>query len=437
MILSELVRRGRGERILIVTPRHVLEQMQLEMWTRFALPFVRLDSVGIQRVRQKLPATRNPFTYYKRVIISIDTLKSDQLPRAPAQAAAGTPWSSTSPTTSPTRRRRTTGSPACSRRNTEALILASAHPAQRQAGVLRRADPTARADRRDARTASSSRTRSRRLVIRRHRHSPEVASEVGADWAERKEPQNLLVAASARRTPSRASSTEVWLHPAAGASPYSGDSTAPVPLDAGQGVPVVARPLCSSRSSERIGRLGKHPTATHEREIEALLRPRRTGRKADDTSSAQVRRAARATCRRSASAPSSPSASRDLRRAGRHADVAARAPAGRPRADDEQVGHAARRPDRRRAAGRSSTSFKQASSPIRVLVTGDVASEGVNLHAQCHQLIHYDIPWSLIRIEQRNGRIDRYGQQPAADHHAAAQPVDRDVLRRPAGAAAA
>ena len=65
MILSELVRRGRGERTHIVTPRHVLEQTQHEMWTWFAVPFVRLDSVWTQRVSEangtthsSLPVTR-------------------------------------------------------------------------------------------------------------------------------------------------------------------------------------------------------------------------------------------------------------------------------------------------------------------------------------------------------------------------------------------
>ena len=54
--------------------------------------------------------------------------------------------------------------------------------------------------------------------------------------------------------------------------------------------------------------------------------------------------------------------------------------------------------------------FGLAAATVRLLFTGDIASEGVNLHRQCHHLIHYDLPWSLIRIEQRNGRIDRYGQ---------------------------
>ncbi|CAM5602188.1 hypothetical protein SMICM304S_07264 [Streptomyces microflavus] len=62
--------------------------------------------------------------------------------------------------------------------------------------------------------------------------------------------------------------------------------------------------------------------------------------------------------------------------------------------------------------------FGLKTDPVRILFTGDVASEGVNLHQQCHQLIHYDLPWSLIRIEQRNGRIDRYGQSKAPQFRA-------------------
>jgi hypothetical protein len=77
ILLAELIRRGRGERILVVTPAHVLEQFQRELWTRFSIPLVRLDSTGIQRIQQDIPAGRNPFAYFKRAIISVDTLKSD------------------------------------------------------------------------------------------------------------------------------------------------------------------------------------------------------------------------------------------------------------------------------------------------------------------------------------------------------------------------
>ena len=45
-----------------------------------------------------------------------------------------------------------------------------------------------------------------------------------------------------------------------------------------------------------------------------------------------------------------------------------------------------------------------------VLVSTDTAAEGLNLHEQCHNLIHLELPFNPNRLEQRNGRIDRYGQ---------------------------
>ncbi|HXW08601.1 MAG TPA: DEAD/DEAH box helicase [Vicinamibacterales bacterium] len=45
-----------------------------------------------------------------------------------------------------------------------------------------------------------------------------------------------------------------------------------------------------------------------------------------------------------------------------------------------------------------------------VLLATDAASEGLNLHVRCRVLVHYELPWSASRIEQRAGRVDRLGQ---------------------------
>lgn len=45
-----------------------------------------------------------------------------------------------------------------------------------------------------------------------------------------------------------------------------------------------------------------------------------------------------------------------------------------------------------------------------VLLTTDASAEGVNLHPRCRLIVHAEVPPSARMLEQRNGRLDRYGQ---------------------------
>jgi len=47
----------------------------------------------------------------------------------------------------------------------------------------------------------------------------------------------------------------------------------------------------------------------------------------------------------------------------------------------------------------------------RVLVATDCLSEGINLQEHFTAIIHYDLPWNPNRLEQREGRVDRFGQR--------------------------
>jgi superfamily II DNA or RNA helicase len=50
------------------------------------------------------------------------------------------------------------------------------------------------------------------------------------------------------------------------------------------------------------------------------------------------------------------------------------------------------------------------SDELRVLICTDVLSEGQNLQ-DCHVVVNYDLPWAIIRLIQRAGRVDRIGQK--------------------------
>ena len=68
-----------------------------------------------------------------------------------------------------------------------------------------------------------------------------------------------------------------------------------------------------------------------------------------------------------------------------------------------------------------------------VLVATDCLSEGINLQEKFNACVHYDLPWNPNRLEQREGRVDRYGQfSPkvrAILLYGQDNPVDGAVLR--------
>jgi superfamily II DNA or RNA helicase len=74
---------------------------------------------------------------------------------------------------------------------------------------------------------------------------------------------------------------------------------------------------------------------------------------------------------------------------------------------------------------------------VRVLIATDSAGEGIDLQTHCHRLVNFDIPFNPSRLEQRIGRIDRYGQRETPEiYHFAPESTsttyaaDMDFMRR-------
>jgi SNF2 family DNA or RNA helicase len=72
---------------------------------------------------------------------------------------------------------------------------------------------------------------------------------------------------------------------------------------------------------------------------------------------------------------------------------------------------------------------EMAGSQKRILVATDCLSEGINLQDKFNAVLHYDLPWNPNRLEQRIGRVDRFGQPGWKDKKGQHQnTVDEKVL---------
>ncbi|MFJ7767345.1 SNF2-related protein [Streptomyces sp. NPDC097107] len=431
VLLGELIRRGRGERILVVTPAPVLEQFQHEMWTRFSLPLVRLDSAGIARIERKIPAGRNPFTYYKRVIISMDTLKN---PRRYRPWLEHIHWDAVVIDESHNLINQGSDRRALAdllAERTDALILASATPHNGEmpafTGLIRLLDPMAVED--------PSRPRAEELehlMLRRTKVSAEVAEQLKDHWAPRGGSHPVRCRANALEEEVFRELAEHWLKQRERQA-QAEDRLFPY---------VLLKSFLSSHRAlfatvrQRLTRTGHVLPERHRvtDEPPAGVAPSTP----EAASLLRLLELARAIERAGAGDGVPAAASKlaglvdELRRIGVKAGSPTRAVVFSERRETlDWLGEVLppllgwQAEDDARAAVKVMYSgagisdrvqmeyvdeFARAGSDVRLLLTGDGASEGVNLHRQCHHLIHWDLPWSLIRVEQRNGRIDRYGQ---------------------------
>jgi len=403
LILAELIRRGRGERILVVTPQQILEQFQQELWTRFSIPLIRLDSIGIERIQREIPAGRNPFTYYKRIIISVDTLKNQGRYGHHLDAMD---WDAVVIDESHNLiGERTLRNELAKRlaRRTDALLLASATPhngdGRSFAELISMLDEAAIADPRNYEPKDIE-----HLYIRRTKASPEVTDEIRGQWPDRGPSVPVPCPATPGEEAVFAELTRTWLQP----------QQLEARKDRLFAYTLLKAFLSSHRALATTAAKRRQNTAD-QAESEALTTLVSLAQKITNDDSAKLaalvaklkkisigpRSAARAVVF-SESVPTLEWLHQVL--PGRLGLTAST----RDEPGQVDLMHGAFSDTRQQEIVER---FSLADSPVRVLLTGDVASEGVNMHRQCHHLIHYDLPWSLIRIEQRNGRIDRYGQQ--------------------------
>jgi len=414
MLATELDIRGRGRRILVVTQTSMPTQFQKEWWSRFTIPLVRLDSAGIQRIRNNIPSGHNPFNYYDKTIISMDTLKGNNEYRNYLDKSR---WdiSVIDECHNVAVRKSDSGSSLRARlaknlaTKSDTLILLSATPhdgsANSFASLIWLLDPTAISDPDDYTRADLDR---KDLFVRRFKKDIKAQAEgqfpepVTRRLSARATPQEEAAFQAALDIPftqtgeraqgKQAELQRVGLQKALFSSPAAAASYARNRIDK-----LRRRPAPSEAEHEEIAAFedflqtldGITPDrfSKYRRLLTSLRDPeaRWTGK---DTKDRLVVFSERIETLKwlFAQLPG------DLRL---EEDAFTILEGGLSDIEQQEIVER----------------FGQEHDSLRVLLCSDVASEGLNLHYLCHRLVHFDLPWSPMVFQQRNGRVDRFGQE--------------------------
>ena len=415
ILVSELIARGRGQRILVVAVKSMLTQFQKEFWNRFTIPLTRLDSIGIQRVRRRIPSNHNPFHYYDKSIISIDTLKQDREYRTYVENAWWDIIVIDEAHNVAERGSRSLRSQLAKRlaKRSDTLIMLSVTPhdgkARSFASLMNMLDPTAIGDPDDF---TPEDFRDKGLVIRRFKK--DVRDQVKKSFRDRTIFPESFQHSAVEETANEALLAVRVRGQASGGKRQLFSVTLEKALFSS---PAACLETVAGRRNHLkrvlVDELEPEPRNIIRRELEgleALAEALEAIQPAEFAKYQALLRAIRGgePFRWNSGNPRDRLVVFSERIATLHwlkerliADLRLRPTqvallhGGLSDTDQQNIVEA----------------FGNETTPLRLLLASDVASEGINLHHQCHRLIHFDIPWSLMVFAQRNGRVDRYGQR--------------------------